>query len=100
MGVASPLLHILVGELSLIAGVEVVAPKPDQSGSSQSSIGGPLYNALLVNALVLPIANRMRIQSELEQLNRQIIQEGVGFIQTGGNPRVLQDLLASYIPPD
>lgn len=97
MGVASPLLHILVGELSLIAGV---APKPDQSGSSQSSIGGPLYNALLVNALVLPIANRMRIQSELEQLNRQIIQEGVGFIQTGGNPRVLQDLLASYIPPD
>jgi 5'-nucleotidase len=43
-GVASPLLHILVGELSLIAGVEVVvvAPETNQSGSSQSSIGGPL----------------------------------------------------------
>ena len=36
---------------------------------------------------------------EVEQLNRDIIMEGVSFIQTGGNPRLLADLLASYIPP-
>ena len=43
-GVDSPLLHTLVAELTLIADVEIVVVAPDrnQSGSSQSSIGGPL----------------------------------------------------------
>ena len=43
-GVDSPLLHTLVSELTSIADVEIVVVAPDrnQSGSSQSSIGGPL----------------------------------------------------------
>ena len=43
-GVDSPLLHTLVAELTSIADVEIVVVAPDrnQSGSSQSSIGGPL----------------------------------------------------------
>ena len=43
-GVDSPLLHTLVAELTSIADAEIVVVAPDrnQSGSSQSSIGGPL----------------------------------------------------------
>ena len=59
-----------------------------------------LYGAVLANMLFLPIAAKMRVQSEVEALNREIIIEGVAFIQTGGNPRVLADLLASYVTPD
>ena len=58
-----------------------------------------LYGAILANGFCLPMANKMKVQSEVEQLNRDIIMEGVSFIQTGGNPRLLADLLASYIPP-
>ena len=58
-----------------------------------------LYGAVFANAIFLPIAAKMRVQSEVEALNREIIIEGIAFIQTGGNPRVLADLLASYIPP-
>ncbi|HBW84469.1 MAG TPA: 5'/3'-nucleotidase SurE [Gammaproteobacteria bacterium] len=43
-GIESPLLHNLVANLALMNGVEIVvaAPNENQSGSSQSSIGGPL----------------------------------------------------------
>ena len=58
-----------------------------------------LYGALLANSLALPIASKIRVQSELEGLNREILIEGISFIQTGGNPRVLADLLVSYISP-
>ena len=58
-----------------------------------------LYGALLANGVALPIASKMKVQSEVEQLNRDIILEGVSFIQTGGNPRVLADMLSSYLTP-
>ena len=58
-----------------------------------------LYGALLANGVALPIASKMKVQSEVEQLNREIIMEGVSFIQTGGNPRVLADMLSSTSPP-
>jgi len=43
-GIDSPLLHNLVANLASLSEVEIVVAAPDQnqSGSSQSSIGGPL----------------------------------------------------------
>jgi chemotaxis protein MotA len=35
----------------------------------------------------------------LEAANAELIIEGALFIQSGGNPRVLTDYLASFVPP-
>ena len=34
-----------------------------------------------------------------EALNNELIVEGVIFIQKGGNPRLLSDLLSSFLSP-
>ena len=58
-----------------------------------------LYGAFLANGVFLPIANKLGVQSDLESLNREIIIQGVQFIQAGGNPRVLEDQLNAYVAP-
>ena len=59
-----------------------------------------LYGAAIANMIALPLANKLKVRGELEQINRQIIMEGIKFIQSGGNPRVMADLLSSYLRPN
>ena len=93
---AMGMIGTLVGLVSLLA--DMSSQEKLTSGMSTALLT-TLYGAVLANYIALPFANKIRVQSEFEELNRQIIIEGVAFIQTGGNPRVLVDLLASYIPP-
>jgi chemotaxis protein MotA len=58
-----------------------------------------MYGAILANVFCLPIAMKLRNQSDLEAANCELIIEGVLFIQSGGNPRILADLLASFLSP-
>ena len=37
--------------------------------------------------------------SALESANNELVIEGVLFMQEGGNPRVLGDMLASFVSP-
>ena len=99
LGEVSPAMGMvgtLVGLVSLLSNME--DPQALTTGMGTALLT-TLYGALIANCLALPIANKIRVQSEVEELNREIITEGISFIQTGGNPRVLADLLASYIPP-
>ena len=38
-------------------------------------------------------------QAEIEATNCELILEGTLFIQAGGNPRILTDLLISFVAP-
>lgn len=58
-----------------------------------------MYGAILANVICLPIAQKLGNKSELESLNNELITQGVMFIQAGGNPRLLSDLLSSFVPP-
>ena len=99
LGEVSPAMGMvgtLVGLVALLGNMD------DQTAlltGMASALLTTLYGALLANSLALPIASKIRVQSELEGLNREILIEGISFIQTGGNPRVLADLLVSYISP-
>ena len=42
---------------------------------------------------------KLENQAELEETNNELIIEGVLFIKSGGNPRVLGDFLASFLSP-
>jgi chemotaxis protein MotA len=58
-----------------------------------------LYGAILANVICLPSVMKLRGQSETEAANCELIIEGVLFIQSGGNPRVLTDFLAAFVAP-
>jgi chemotaxis protein MotA len=58
-----------------------------------------MYGAILANVFCLPVAQKLENASALESANNELIIEGVLFMQEGGNPRVLADVLAAFIAP-
>ena len=57
------------------------------------------YGAVMANGIFLPMAQKLENHAKREQLNNEMIIEGVIFIQKGGNPRLLEDLLSSFLSP-
>lgn len=57
-----------------------------------------LYGAVIANVFALPIADKLALRSKQERLTKILILEGISSIQDGLNPRVMQDLLKTYLP--
>ena len=57
-----------------------------------------LYGAVIANAFAQPLADKLARASELERLNKSLILETIAGIQEGMNPRVLEQLLSTYLP--
>ena len=45
------------------------------------------------------MADKLGRASELEQVNKSLILETIGGIQEGMNPKVLEQMLGTYLPP-
>lgn len=58
-----------------------------------------LYGAIIANAIALPIADKLEHRTMEERLNKQLILEAINGIQEGINPRVMEELLKTYLPP-
>lgn len=59
-----------------------------------------LYGALIANMTTIPIATRLKIRSTEEQNARQIMITGIMSIQAGDNPRIVEQKLNAYLPPE
>ena len=57
-----------------------------------------LYGAFIANVLALPIAKKLDIRNDEEKINRTLILQGLISIQEGLNPRVIEELLKTYLP--
>lgn len=58
-----------------------------------------MYGAIIANALCLPISDRLARRSAEEVLFKTIIIKGVMAIQSGDNPRIVEQKLRTYLPP-
>jgi len=58
-----------------------------------------LYGALLANLVALPIADKLSLRSQEEILAKTIVIRGVMGIQSGDNPRTIEQKLTTFLPP-
>jgi chemotaxis protein MotA len=58
-----------------------------------------LYGSLVANWLCNPIASKLKVNNDMEVVNRQITIEGLLSIQAGENPRVIEEKLKSFLAP-
>ena len=58
-----------------------------------------MYGAIIANVLCVPLGQKLVKHDAADGLNYELIIEGVMFIQSGGNPRMLTDLLLSFVNP-
>ncbi|WP_096436166.1 flagellar motor protein MotP [Alteribacter populi] len=57
-----------------------------------------LYGTLLANLVFTPMANKLALKTEDEVFIKQIVIEGVIGVQSGQNPKVLEEKLSAFIP--
>jgi len=75
--------------------------------SDPSSIGPSMavalittfYGVILANLIFLPIAGKLKTRSGKELTIKQLIMTGILSIQSGDNPRMLEQKLHSFVPP-
>ena len=58
-----------------------------------------LYGVLLANLIFLPIAGKLATRSQLELQRKEMIMNAIHSIQSGDNPRLLNEKLVSILAP-
>ena len=56
-----------------------------------------LYGAVIANAFAQPMADKLLRSSTIEKTNKSLIVETISGIQEGMNPKVLEQLLSTYL---
>lgn len=57
-----------------------------------------LYGAMIANLLALPIADKLALRSAEERRMKSLVLDGLSGIQAGHNPRMIQEMLSTYLP--
>lgn len=57
------------------------------------------YGALLANLIFIPVANKLDARNDAELLIRSIMLEGILSIQSGDNPRLVEEKLKAFLSP-
>ncbi len=58
-----------------------------------------LYGAVISNLVFLPFAEKLMFISKHEMMVREIVVRGIMGIQSGDNPRVIEQKLNTFVPP-
>ena len=58
------------------------------------------YGVILANLIFLPIAGKLKTRSASELTVKQLVIHGILSVQSGDNPRILEEKLHSFISPE
>lgn len=59
-----------------------------------------LYGAFIAQLIALPLADKLQLKAEDETRNQMLIITSIKNIMRGENPRVMTELLSSFVHPD
>lgn len=87
----------LIGLVAMLANMD----DPSKIGGGMAvALLTTLYGAVIANVIALPIADKLAQRSAEEVLLKTIIIQGVMSIQSGDNPRVVEQKLKTFLPPN
>lgn len=99
MGASAPafgMIGTLIGLVQMLAGME----DPSSIGLGMAvALLTTLYGAVLANVVFIPVAGKLKVRTAGELLVKEITIEGILSIQSGDNPRVVEQKLKAFISP-
>ena len=100
MGAFAPafgMIGTLIGLIQMLATLD----DPSKIGAGMAvALLTTLYGAVLANLIFLPVAGKLKVRTALELLQKEIIIEGILSIQSGDNPRIVEQKLKAFVSPD
>jgi chemotaxis protein MotA len=100
MGDVAPAMG-MIGTLIGLVQMLSVMDDPKQIGPAMAvALLTTLYGAMIANMFAIPIADKLDLRSGEEKLAKSLIIDAVLAIQDGQNPRIIHDMLKSYLPEE
>ena len=100
MGASAPafgMIGTLIGLVQMLAGME----DPSSIGLGMAvALLTTLYGAVLANVVFIPTAGKLKVRTAGELLVKEITIEGILSIQSGDNPRVVEQKLKAFVSPE
>jgi len=92
---AMGMIGTLVGLVQMLASLD----DPASIGPAMATaLLTTLYGAFIAQAIALPIYEKLVLRTAEEEVNKSLVLEGVKGIQEGLNPKVLEELLNTFLP--
>ncbi|NLV86538.1 MAG: motility protein A [Clostridiales bacterium] len=94
-GPAFGMIGTLIGLINMLKVLDDVA----SVGPSMSvALVTTFYGSLLANVFFMPVSNKLRVRHDEEYLCMLIVCEGIQAIQSGENPKLIEDKLVHLLP--
>ncbi len=91
----------MVGTLIGLIKMLVDMDDPSSIGPSMAiALITTFYGVIMANLVFLPAAGKLKTRSSSEVMLKQLIISGILAVQSGDNPRILEEKLYSFISPD
>ena len=85
----------LIGLVQMLVSME----DPSQIGPGMATaILTTLYGALIANVIALPINDKLSLRNQEETLTKSMVIEGILGVARGENPRMLEEILKTFLP--
>lgn len=98
MGDAAPawgMIGTLIGMVQMFANME----DPSKLGPFMAvSLLATLYGALVGNLIALPIADKLKLKMEEEDISRSLVIDGILQIRDSKSPTIVREMLYAYLP--
>ena len=99
MGAFAPALGMIGTLIGLVQMLRTMQDPSSIGPAMAVALLTTFYGSLIANILCLPIAGKLRNRSSQEVMMKELMTEGVISIAKGENPRVIEQKLNAYLPP-
>lgn len=90
------MLGTLIGLIQMLRNLS----DPDALGPGMAvALITTFYGSFMANVFCIPISRKLAVRSAEEVLSRELMVEGVLAIQAGENPRIVEEKLKVFLPP-
>ncbi len=99
VGAYAPAMGMIGTLIGLVAMLKTMNDPSTIGPSMATALITTFYGAIISNMFALPIAGKLALRANEESLAGQLIIDGIMSIQSGDNPRMMEQKLHAFIPP-
>jgi chemotaxis protein MotA len=99
IGIFAPTFGIIGAVVGLIASMAELSDPEKLAGGISAAFVATFWGVFAANGLFLPFGNKLQRASKEEVEHKRMVVEGILAIQAGANPRVVEEMLLSFLAP-